>query len=123
MNIAIAVLLLAHGAAHVVGFIAGFGWMADKLPPTTTVFGGHVVAPWIHIIGALWALVGIAFGVAAVAAIRRTAWWPRYSAIVALASLVLCAAGAPETRIGTIVNFAIIIAVSAFVRWPRRAHA
>jgi hypothetical protein len=122
MNIAIAVLLLAHGLAHVVGFVSAFGLMADKVPPMTTVFGGHVADPWIRIVGASWAVVGIAFAVAAAAAIRRTEWWPRYTAIVALASLVLCAAGAPETRIGTIVNFAIIIAVATFVRWPWRAH-
>jgi hypothetical protein len=122
MNIAIAVLLLAHGVAHVVGFIAAFGLWADKVPRMTTVFGGEVAAPWIRLVGTLWGAVGIAFAVAAAAAIWRVPWWPRYTAIVALASLVLCASGAPETRIGTIVNFAIIIAVATFVRWPWRAH-
>jgi hypothetical protein len=122
MNIAIAILLLAHGVAHVVGFVAAFGLWAEKVPRMTTVFGGEVASSWIRVVGTLWAAVGLAFAVAAVAAIWRVEWWPRYTAIVALASLVLCASGAPETRVGTIVNFAIIIAVATFVRWPWHAH-
>ena len=109
MRIALAFLLFAHGFAHVVGF-AGAWRLSGQVPYRTTLFDGWVDAGdrGIRIMGVLWLLAALAFGVAAVATVTPLAWWPSYVLAVSAISLVMCLAGWPDARIGAVVNVGLI---------------
>ena len=120
MTWAIAALLAAHGFAHLVGFVGGFALAPAKVPHATTLLGGRldVGEAGIRAVGALWLAAALAFFVMATATAMRAAWWPRATAIVALASLALCLTALPESKVGVIVNVAIVVLVAVVVRGP-----
>jgi hypothetical protein len=122
MTWAIAALLVAHGFAHLVGFVGSFALMPAKVPHATTLLGGRldVGEGGIRAVGVLWLAAALAFFVMATATVLRTDWWARATAVVALASLALCLTSLPEAKIGIIVNVVIIVLVAVAVRasWP-----
>jgi hypothetical protein len=93
----------------VVGFAGAFR-LSGQVPYKTTLFDGRLDAGdrGIRIIGLLWLLAAVAFGVAAVATVTHLAWWPSYVLAVSAISLVMCLAGWPDARIGAVVNVALI---------------
>lgn len=109
MRIALGVLFILHGIAHLPGFLGA--WQLDpKIPHTTTVLNGtfEVGEAGIRAIGVLWLLTGVAFAVAAVTVFANVLWWPPAAFGVALASLVLCVLGWPLAKFGVPINLAIL---------------
>lgn len=104
MRILLAAFLLAHGVAHIVGFLGAWA------PTRTTVIGNRVDlgAGWIKLVGLMWLAGAIAFGIAAVATVANAAWWPAFTMGLAGASLTLCILQLPETRFGLVLNIVLI---------------
>jgi hypothetical protein len=114
-----ALLLLAHGVAHLVGFFSAFRLSpAGKMSHVTTVFDGRIEVGerGIRAIGLLWLVVAAAFAAVAMLLVLRVAWWPELSLVVALASLALCITGWPRAKIGVFVDLVVIALAAAAIR-------
>ena len=111
-----AVLLVAHGIAHLVGFVMPWGLMSSlDVNYRTTVLNGTVDLgeTGARVFGILWLALAIAFvviGAAVFAGSRDGVWIVRFAAL----SLLFCVLAWPEARIGAIVNVAIIGALFTF---------
>jgi hypothetical protein len=114
MHVIAALILFGHGLSHLVGFLTGWNLMPEKLPPITKLFWGQVSAGPItsKVLGVLWLLLTVGFCVAALACLLRAGFWPRFTQVVALMSLILCVVEAPDSQIGLVVNLAILGALS-----------
>ena len=116
MRIALAVLMLLHGIAHLPGFVAawrpaGFG----ELPYKTTILAGRVDLgdAGIRVFGVLWLLIALGFVLTAAGAFTARSWWMVAVVGVALASLGLSVLEWPLARVGVVVNLAILAALLA----------
>ena len=110
MAFLLALLMTAHGFAHLVGFVVAWQIRAfPEAPFHTTILNGSIdVGAWgARIVGLLWLLVAVTFVFAASGLALREAWWPVTAAIIIVASLILCVVGWPEARIGVYVNLVI----------------
>lgn len=107
MRIALAVFLLAHGIAHIVGFIRAWA------PTRTTIVGDRIDlgAGWIKLVGILWLFGALAFTVAAAATLVNAAWWPAFTVGLAASSLTLCMLQLPDTKFGVVMNLVLIASV------------
>jgi hypothetical protein len=116
MSTALALLLIAHGIAHLVGFVVPWHIVpAPDLAARTTVFGGtlDLGEGGTKIFGILWLVLAAGFIAAGVAVI--SGWWDSVWIVRLTAmSLILCIAGWPDTRIGLAVNVAILVALFGF---------
>lgn len=105
-----ALLLIAHGIAHLVGFAVPFGLVATPdVSERTTVLNGalDVGETGAKVIGILW--LALALGFCASGAAAFTGWWDAVWVVrLAAISLVFCLVGWPDARIGLFVNLAII---------------
>ncbi len=114
MTMLFALLLIAHGIAHLVGFVVPWGLMAapDVVNRTTILAGAvDIGAAGARALGLLWLALAIGFvvaGAALVAARQDVVWIARLAAV----SLVLCIVAWPDTRIGLGVNAAILAAAA-----------
>lgn len=118
MRFALAFLLVAHGVAHLVGFVSSWKLATlAELPYKTTVFSGRVDVgdAGIRVMGVLWLLAALTFLVAAFAVATETGWAVRFTLAAAMASLILCVVGWPDARIGVAVNvgLALLLAIGA----------
>lgn len=123
MRIAIAIVMILHGIAHLPGFIVPWRIATFKdTPYKTTLLSGRVDVgdAGIRIIGALWLAVALAFVAAGIAAIIDVQWWPVAAASTAFASLILSFLSLPEARIGVVVNIAMlaVLMISVAVGGP-----
>lgn len=114
MRVILVLLLLAHGIAHLPGFLVNWQIRSfPELPFRTTVFAGSVEVglAGIKAVGVGWLLVAIAFGCAALGVLVRWGWWQLlvYSAIAA--SVLLTAAAWPEARLGLLANALIVVVI------------
>jgi len=119
MRFALAFLLVAHGIAHLVGFISSWRLATlAELPYKTTVFSGRldVGDAGIRMIGVLWLLAALAFLVAAMALATGTGWAGRVMLPAVIASALLCVAGWPDARIGLVVNLGLAVVLSIGAR-------
>ena len=109
MRIVFAIVLVLHGFAHLVGF-AGSWRLADNIPYKTTLLGGAVDVgdAGMRFAGVLWLVAALAFAAAGAAAFYRAPWWPTLTMIVILASLAMCVLALPETKIGLVLNVALL---------------
>src|SRR5262245_36004417 len=109
MRLALGVLMLMHGVAHMVGF-AGAWKLKAGIPYKTTILAGHLTLgdAGIRAFGIAWALVAVAFAVTGAAALSNRSWWIPATLIVTVASLMLTLVETPEARIGTWVNVALL---------------
>lgn len=118
MRIAISVLLLFHGAAHLVGFLGPWGLLPSPKPgmaappQTNLLFGGRVALgeAMARGFGVVWLMVGIAFALVAFGLWRQAPWSRVAYATIVLASLALNIAWWPLARVGVFVNAALILA-------------
>lgn len=119
MHIVIALLLFAHGIAHLVGFSAAWALSPTKIPHLTTVVGGRfaIGEAGIRAVGVLWLAAALAFALMAIGAATQAPWWPRATAVVALASLGLCVLGWPEAKVGVVLNIGVLVLVAIAVGW------
>lgn len=119
MRFVLAFLLVAHGVAHLVGFVSSWklAILAD-LPYKTTVLSGRVDlgGAGIRVMGVLWLLAAVAFLVAAFAVATETDWAVRFTLAAVIASLILCVVGWPDSRIGVTVNVGLALLLAIGVR-------
>lgn len=112
MGIALGVLFVLHGLAHVVGFAVPWRLIeVDETADRATILADRwdVGTVGIRALGILWLVTGIAFVVAGVGAWSQASWWLAFANGVALVSLLLGILGWPETRIGVILNEVILL--------------
>lgn len=114
MRIALALAMVLHGAAHLVGFAESWQLsLTDSVPFKTTVLSGRVDLGMvgIRVGGILWLLAALAFGLEAAGAIMSTEWWASMALTTAIASMVMSVIWWPEARVGVAVNAMLIIAL------------
>jgi hypothetical protein len=115
-----AAFFIAHGVAHLVGFVAA--WQLSELkdaPYTTVILNGalDVGDAGMRVMGVLWIAAAAAFAGAAVAVIRGSY---RVVAAVALFSLIVCGLGLPRAIAGVAIDV-VILAVLAGLAIARPA--
>ena len=122
MRIVIALLLVFHGVAHLVGFVVP--WRLASLPDAprgTTILAGAVDVgeTGIRAVGLGWLALAVAFAVLAAGLLQGATWWYPATLVVITASAVFCAIGWPEARIGLWVNAALLalVIVGARLGW------
>lgn len=106
-----AAVLAAHGLIHLIGFVVPWGIATiDGFAYRTTVLGGTVAIgdAGARLVGVAWLVLAAGFVVAAVATGRRTQWAAGLAGVLAVASIVVCALGLPETVAGIAVNIGIL---------------
>jgi hypothetical protein len=109
MRIALALVLLVHGFAHLVGFLGAWRLTA-KVPYRTTLLAGRldIGDAGIKVVGVLWLLAAIALAATGLAALARLSSWPAYAQALSVFSLGMCVAGWPEAKFGVAVNVILI---------------
>jgi hypothetical protein len=119
MRLVLAIVLAAHGVAHLVGFVSLWQLaVLRELPYKTTVLAGRVNVGdgGARLFGAFWLLGALAFMAAGAAVAAQASWALRFATATAVASLFLCAAGWPDARIGAGVNVALLVLLAVGVR-------
>jgi hypothetical protein len=94
VRIVLAVMLLAHGVAHLPGFLVSWQLRSfPELPYRMTILGGavDVGARSVKAIGLVWLLLSALFVAIAAAGLMRAKWWPRF-VYVAVGLSTACAA-------------------------------
>ena len=117
-----AVVLVAHGLIHLMGTmvylrlgeITGFAYK-------TTLLGGRwdLGAAGIGVFGALWAVAGVGFIVAAIGLLTGSSWWQPVLIAVTICSLILTGLDSSLAFAGIGLNIVILIAVF----WMRRSSS
>lgn len=111
MHIVIGLFLIAHGAAHLVGFLTYWRITSfEEMPYKTTLFADRVDVgdAGIRLVGGLWLLAALAFFAAGLALIFSQAWWQSLTLYTAIFSLFLSLTGWPDARFGVLVNLLIL---------------
>ncbi len=111
MRYALALLFVAHGVAHLPGFLTSWRLASlEGMAYKTTLLAGSIDVGdvGIRIVGVLWLLAAIGFVIAGVGTALGASWWGTLTAVVASFSLVLSALEWPEARIGVAVNLLIL---------------
>lgn len=114
MRVILVLLLLAHGIAHLPGFLVNWQLRSfPELPFRTTIFAGTLDVGLLGIkaVGGGWLVVAIAFGLAALGVLVRSGWWQPLAYSAVGASVLLTAAGWPEARLGLVANVLVIILI------------
>ena len=116
MRIALSLLFILHGLAHLPGFLVPWRLAAPaEMPYTTRVLGGtaDLGSVGIKLVSILWLFAAVAFVVAGVAVLVSDGAW-RTLAIAAVAgSLSLTVLGWPQSRIGLALNLMLL----AYLVW------
>ena len=129
MRFALSLFLLLHGAAHLVGFLTPFGLAPatahDHGPASAgkVLLGGRVLLSTgaARAGGLLWLGLAIAYGVVALAFWRDADWWRPALLVVTLASLTLSVLWWPESRIGVVIDVALLALIAALAAGWRPA--
>src|SRR5688572_26382759 len=103
MRMLIASFFVAHGLAHLVGFLApsyDSSFLSDRL-------GAGVGT--VRAMGVLWFLTAMSFVVAAVALATYAPWWMTLTATTAVFSLGLSILEWPRAHLGVYINVAILV--------------
>ena len=111
MRLAFALFLLVHGIAHLPGFVVPWRLATlTDMPYKTTLLNGAVDAgpAGARFIGLLWLLAGLGCIATAVAALRGVPGWPTFALGALVLSLVLCALGWPDSRMGFGINLGLL---------------
>ena len=110
-----AVVLALHGVIHPIGFVSP--WRIASLEGfayRTTVLGGaqDIGDVGVRLIGLVW--LGLTFGFLAAghAVWRGKPWAVGLTGALAMASLIVCVAGSPETAAGVAIDVVILATVS-----------
>lgn len=121
MRIALIVLLVVHGAIHLLGFLKAWGLAA--LPQMS----GRTIIPLdasaTHVVGILWLLATAILLIAAAMRIAALESWWLAGAVGLLLSQGLVILAWPDAKAGTVANLLILIAVlvaGATARFDRK---
>jgi hypothetical protein len=115
MRIVLALLLVAHGIAHLPGFLVDWQLRSfPELPFRTTIFGGvvDVGTTGIKVVGLSWLMVALTFVAAAVGVVMRAPWWQPVVYPTLAASVIMTLAGWPDARFGLLANAVIVILIA-----------
>ena len=109
MRPALALLFLAHGIAHLVGFLGPFR-LSAQVPYRSTVLGGRVDLgdTGIRTVGVVWLGLALAYAAVATATALDRPGWPTWALVVTAVSTLLCILALPDTRVGLVVNLALL---------------
>jgi hypothetical protein len=113
MRFVFAALLIAHGVAHLVGFVVPWKLVSTaEVPYRTTILGGvaDLGDAGMRAVGVVWLVAALAFVLLAGAVLAgwNVKLW--VFAMLALSS-VLCIVGWPEARVGLVVNAVLLAAL------------
>jgi len=112
---AAAAFFVAHGIAHVLGFLGSWrlGEFTDA-PSTTAILNGTIDVGdgGMRVVGVVWLAAAAAFLAAAVAMWRGNL---RAVAAFTVFSLVVCVVGLPAAIVGVWIDVAILIALAALI--------
>jgi hypothetical protein len=126
MRLFLALILFAHGVAHLVGFAVAWRLTAPPdMPYRTTLLGGRVDVGdiGIRIAGTLWLLVAIGCLAAGASVALQAHWAPALMVSVLAASAVLCALEWDRAWIGLVVSVLLLAVSPAAGSWAWRADA
>ena len=111
MHIIFGIFLIAHGIAHLVGFITYWKIASfEEMPYKTTLLSDRVDVgdAGIRIVGIFWLLTGLAFAVLGIGAITLQPWWYPLIIYLSIFSLLMCILGWPDARFGALINLIIL---------------
>ena len=111
MRILAALILALHGFAHLVGFRAAF-W-PTAIQPRRSIHLNRKVE------GIVWGLLALGFVGAATLLVLENSRWPTLLIGATVGSLLMCVVAWPETKVGLLVDVALLIATVLLV--PNRA--
>jgi hypothetical protein len=114
MRALLVVVIALHAMAHLPGVIVDWRLSTlPELPYRTTVLGGRLNLghAGMRVMGALWLVAAVGFGIAAVAAGLQQPWWVALAAGAAVLSLLLSLLAGPEAGYGVLVNVLILAAI------------
>jgi len=113
MRNALAVLLLLHGFAHLVGFLNPWGLVSHSASGENPnqLLGGRVVLGIAasRVLSVVWLAMGFAFAAVAYGWWSRASWSLAAAIIILLASLVLTLIWWPTARIGAMINAIVLL--------------
>ena len=116
-----AILLALHGVIHLIGFVTP--WRIATLEGfayRTSVFNGALEVGDLgaRVIGLVW--LGLTFGflAAGYGIWRRSRWAVELTGVLAVASLVVCTLGLPESGAGVVID-AVILAAAVYLATVR----
>src|SRR5437867_292805 len=101
MRVALALLMIVHGIAHLVGFVVP--WRLIELPAQpyrTTILRGAVDfgEAGIRLYAGAWLILAVSFAALAAGLLLRAQWWYRDSLLAGGVSALLCVLSWPDTR-------------------------
>jgi hypothetical protein len=111
MHIIFGIFLIAHGIAHLVGFVTYWKIASfEEMPYKTTLLSDRVDVgdAGIRIVGIFWLLTGLAFAVLGIGVITLQPWWYPLIIYLSIFSLLMCILGWPDARFGTLINLIIL---------------
>ena len=112
MKIALAIFFIAHGFAHVIGFIV-YWKISDfeEMRYKTTILNGKVDVKdtGIRIIGTFWLLLTLAFIINGIVLIMGSSFWELLALYISVISLIFCILSWPDSKIGVGVNILILV--------------
>ena len=115
MRFVLGALLIAHGIAHLVGFVVPWKLVSTaEVPYRTTILGGvlDLGDAGARALGVAWLVAALAFVLLAGAVLAG--WNVRLWTFAMLSlSIALCVVGWPEARIGLVVNAILLAALLA----------
>ena len=117
MRFVLAVFLLAHGFAHLVG-LAGSWQLADGIPHKTTLLGGRLDLGerGIRAFGLTWLLGALAFAATAVALALGQPQWTMLALAAASLSLLISLLALPDAVIGVWIDVFLLALLLAAAR-------
>lgn len=112
MKIVIAIFLVLHGIAHIVGFVVPWKIAKmDDMPYKTTLFFGKINAGdvGIRIIGIIWLLIALTYFYSGWITYQYLDYWMDFTLIITVISLFFCILALPDSHIGIYINVALIV--------------
>jgi hypothetical protein len=110
MRILIASFFMAHGLAHIVGFLA------PSYQPSMLTDRLEAGAAMVKTFGALWLFAAMAFVLAGVGLAMVAPWWPMLTLGAVLFSLALSVAEWPRAQVGVYIDAAILMGLAFAAR-------
>lgn len=111
MRFIVGLLLIAHGAAHAMGFAIPWRLGPGKdVPSEPTILNGTVNLgdAGMRVLGIAWLVAALFVVVAGLGVIAGSPWGGFVTLDATMFSLVLCILGWPQSRTGIIINVAIL---------------
>ena len=110
MRILIASFFIAHGLAHIVGYLA------PSYEPSLLTDRLEAGAATVRTFGFLWLFAALAFVAAGLGLAVDASWWPMFTLGTVLFSLALSVTEWPRAQVGVYLDIAILIGLALVAR-------